>query len=52
MASKYIIALDQGTTSSRSVLFDEKGRLLDIAQQEFEQIFPASGWVEHNPTKF
>lgn len=49
MASKYIIAIDQGTTSSRTVLFDEGGRLVDMAQQEFEQIFPASGWVEHNP---
>jgi glycerol kinase len=49
MANKYIIALDQGTTSSRSVLFGEDGQLLDIAQQEFEQIFPQSGWVEHDP---
>ena len=49
MSKKYIIALDQGTTSSRSVLFDEKGRQIAIAQQEFEQIFPKSGWVEHNP---
>ena len=49
MANKYIIALDQGTTSSRSVLFDEQGKLLDITQQEFAQIFPTSGWVEHNP---
>ena len=49
MAKKYIIALDQGTTSSRTVLFDEQGRLMDMAQQEFEQIFPRSGWVEHNP---
>jgi glycerol kinase len=49
MPNKYIIALDQGTTSSRSVLFNEQGELLDIAQQEFEQIFPQSGWVEHNP---
>jgi glycerol kinase len=45
---KYIIALDQGTTSSRAVLFDEKGSILGIAQQEFTQIFPQSGWVEHN----
>ncbi len=49
MSKKYIIALDQGTTSSRSVLFDEKGHQIAIAQQEFEQIFPKSGWVEHNP---
>jgi glycerol kinase len=48
MAKKYIIALDQGTTSSRTVLFDEQGQVVDMAQQEFEQIFPQSGWVEHN----
>jgi glycerol kinase len=47
--SKFIIALDQGTTSSRSVLFDEKGTIKGIAQQEFRQIFPQSGWVEHDP---
>jgi glycerol kinase len=46
--SKYIIALDQGTTSSRAVLFDEQGTIKGIAQQEFTQIFPQSGWVEHN----
>jgi glycerol kinase len=46
---KYIIALDQGTTSSRAVLFDEGGRIVGIAQQEFRQIFPQSGWVEHDP---
>ena len=49
MPNKYIIALDQGTTSSRTVLFNEQGQLLDMAQQEFEQIFPKSGWIEHNP---
>lgn len=49
MASKFIIALDQGTTSSRAVLFDEKGTIRGIAQQEFRQIFPQSGWVEHDP---
>jgi glycerol kinase len=47
--SKYIIALDQGTTSSRAVLFDENGAIKGIAQQEFRQIFPQSGWVEHDP---
>ena len=46
---KYIIALDQGTTSSRSVLFSATGQIVDIAQQEFTQIFPQSGWVEHDP---
>jgi glycerol kinase len=46
---KYIVALDQGTTSSRAVLFDEGGQIKGIAQQEFTQIFPQSGWVEHDP---
>lgn len=45
----YIIALDQGTTSSRAVLFDDKGNITGMAQQEFRQIFPRSGWVEHDP---
>ena len=49
MAKKYIIALDQGTTSSRSVLFDQNGKQIAIEQQEFTQIFPEAGWVEHNP---
>ncbi|HRE68151.1 MAG TPA: glycerol kinase GlpK [Cyclobacteriaceae bacterium] len=46
---KYIIALDQGTTSSRAVLFNEAGEIKGIAQQEFQQIFPKPGWVEHDP---
>lgn len=46
---KYILALDQGTTSSRTVVFDEKGTIVGMAQQEFRQIFPQSGWVEHDP---
>lgn len=46
---KYIIALDQGTTSSRAVLFDDSGKIVDIAQKEFTQIFPRPGWVEHDP---
>ena len=49
MSKKYIVALDQGTTSARSVLFDEKGKKIAVEQQEFTQIFPQSGWVEHNP---
>jgi glycerol kinase len=49
MSSKFIIALDQGTTSSRAVLFNERGEIKGIAQQEFRQIFPQSGWVEHDP---
>ncbi len=46
---EYIIALDQGTTSSRAVLFDTQGKLIDLTQQEFTQYFPKPGWVEHNP---
>jgi glycerol kinase len=49
MNQKYILALDQGTTSSRAVLVDEKGAIVAIEQQEFKQIFPQSGWVEHDP---
>ena len=49
MSQKYILALDQGTTSSRSVLVDEKGKIIAISQQEFQQIYPHSGWVEHDP---
>ena len=46
---KYVLALDQGTTSSRTIVFDKKGRIISKAQFEFEQIYPNSGWVEHNP---
>lgn len=46
---KYILALDQGTTSSRSILFDKNGKIVGSAQKEFTQIFPQPGWVEHNP---
>ena len=46
---KYIIALDQGTTSSRCILFDRKGQMCSVAQKEFTQIYPQPGWVEHNP---
>jgi glycerol kinase len=46
---KYILALDQGTTSSRAILFDHKGQIKSIAQKEFTQIFPQPGWVEHDP---
>ncbi len=46
---KYILALDQGTTSSRTIVFDKKGRIVAKAQYEFEQIYPKTGWVEHNP---
>lgn len=47
--SNYVLALDQGTTSSRAILFDRAGRIIGIAQQEFPQIFPQAGWVEHDP---
>lgn len=46
---QYILALDQGTTSSRAMLFDRQGRIVSIAQKEFEQIYPRPGWVEHDP---
>jgi glycerol kinase len=46
---KYVLALDQGTTSSRALLFDEACNIRAVAQREFEQIFPRPGWVEHNP---
>jgi len=46
---KYILALDQGTTSSRSVVFDKKGNIVSVAQKEFTQYFPKPGWVEHDP---
>jgi glycerol kinase len=45
----YILALDQGTTSSRAILFDKQGQIAGVAQHEFPQIFPAAGWVEHDP---
>ncbi|WP_313236849.1 glycerol kinase GlpK [Sporosarcina ureae] len=48
MTKKYILALDQGTTSSRAILFDKKGNIFHTAQQEFTQYFPKPGWVEHN----
>lgn len=47
--AKYVMALDQGTTSSRCILFDQKGNVKAMAQREFKQIFPQPGWVEHNP---
>ncbi|MBO9490404.1 glycerol kinase GlpK [Endozoicomonas sp. G2_1] len=47
--AKYILAIDQGTTSSRAILFTEQGKVKGIAQREFAQHFPADGWVEHDP---
>ena len=46
---KYILALDQGTTSSRAIVFDHAGSIVSVAQKEFRQIFPKPGWVEHDP---
>ena len=47
--SKYILSIDQGTTSSRAIIFNEKSEILSVAQQEFTQFFPEDGWVEHDP---
>ncbi len=49
MEKRYILALDQGTTSSRAILYDVDGRIVKIAQKEFPQIYPQAGWVEHDP---
>ena len=49
--SKYILSLDQGTTSSRAIVFDKEGSIISIAQREFKQIYPQPGWVEHNATE-
>src|SRR5437879_1114923 len=48
---KYILALDQGTSSSRSIVFDQSGRIVAMAQREFRQIYPQPGWVEHDPNE-
>ena len=47
----HIIALDQGTTSSRAIVFDHEGNIKGTGQKEFEQIFPQPGWVEHKPNE-
>ncbi len=49
MSDSYILSLDQGTTSSRAILFDNNGQIVSTAQKEFNQIFPRPGWVEHDP---
>ncbi|MDP9081686.1 MAG: glycerol kinase GlpK [Bacteroidota bacterium] len=51
MMEEYILALDQGTTSSRAIIFDHAGKIRSVAQKEFKQIFPQSGWVEHDPNE-
>ena len=49
MDKKYILSLDQGTTSSRAIIFDHNGNIVSVAQKEFNQIYPKPGWVEHDP---
>jgi glycerol kinase len=49
MADQYVIAIDQGTTSTRAIVFNHAGGVVSVAQKEHEQIFPRAGWVEHNP---
>src|SRR6478735_4972581 len=49
--SNFILALDQGTTSSRAIVFDHDGSIPSVAQEEFQQIFPQAGWVEHDPNE-
>lgn len=51
MEKKYILSLDQGTTSSRAILFDKETNIVSVAQKEFTQIFPQPGWVEHDPNE-
>ena len=51
MTKKYVMALDQGTTSSRCIIYDKKGEQISVAQKEFRQIFPQAGWVEHDPVE-
>jgi glycerol kinase len=51
MQKKLILALDQGTTSSRAILFNHEGEIVNVSQKDFEQIFPKPGWVEHKPNE-
>lgn len=51
MQDKLILALDQGTTSSRAIVFDHSGQIVEVSQKPFEQIFPQPGWVEHDPNE-
>ena len=46
---KYIMSFDQGTTSSRCIIYNKSGKIISSAQKEFKQIYPKSGWVEHDP---
>ena len=49
LSEKYIVSLDQGTTSSRAIVFNSSGKIVGVAQKEFKQIYPKAGWVEHDP---
>ncbi len=51
MVDKYVLAIDQGTTSSRAIVFNHGGEIVSVGQKEHEQIFPKAGWVEHNPVE-
>lgn len=51
LKNKYVLAIDQGTTSSRAILFNYQGRIITLAQQDFKQYFPKPGWVEHDPNE-
>ena len=51
MLKKFIISIDQGTTSSRVILFNTKGKIEFVSQYEFKQYFPKNGWVEHSPNE-
>ena len=51
MAERYIMALDQGTTSSRAIIFNKKGEIVAKQQNEFNQYYPQNGWVEHDATE-
>jgi len=51
MSDKYVLAIDQGTTSTRAIIFDHSGKIVSVGQKEHEQIFPRAGWVEHNPVE-
>ena len=49
MSEKFVLAIDQGTTSSRAIVFNHEGKIVGSGQEEHEQIFPRAGWVEHDP---
>jgi glycerol kinase len=51
MMTRYVLAIDQGTTSTRAIVFDHSGQIVSVGQQEHEQIFPRAGWVEHDPAE-